>query len=128
MQRAGEAIDEVRRQVLFRAGAEPRAVVPGRRWLLLRMLFRLSAEERRDIGSLLVANRTLMGAYTVKEQLRDVLPADTRSDMVLGSTAQRARGSKGTESVCCWAATARSFVRAALIARRTFLRVLKLWM
>jgi transposase len=84
MKRAGEAVDEVRRQVLFRAGPELRAVGRGKRWLFLRAWVRLSSDQRQDIGSLLAANRTLMHAYTVKEQLRDVLRAETRSDMELG--------------------------------------------
>lgn len=84
MKRAGEAVDEVRRQVLFRAGPELRAVGRGKRWLFLRAWVRLSPDQRDEIGSLLAANRTLMHAYTVKEQLRDVLRAETRSDMALG--------------------------------------------
>jgi transposase len=84
MKRAGEAVDEVRRQVLFRASPELRALGRGKRWLFLRAWIRLSDDQRAEIGGLLSANRTLMHAYTVKEQLRDVLRADTRAEMELG--------------------------------------------
>ena len=84
MKRAGEAVDEVRRQVLFRASPELRALGRGKRWLFLRAWVRLTPEQREEVGSLLAANRTLMQAYTVKEQLRDVLHADTREQMTLG--------------------------------------------
>jgi len=86
MKRAGKAVDEVRRQVLFRAGPELRALGRGKRWLFLRAWIRLSDEQRQDIGQLLSANCTLMHAYTVKEHLRDVLRAPTRDDMQLGLT------------------------------------------
>ena len=82
--RAGEAVDELRRKVLFRAGPELRALGRGKRWLFLRAWIRLTVEQRQTIGELLVANRTLMHAYTVKEQLRDVLRAETKSEMVAG--------------------------------------------
>jgi len=84
MKRAGEAVDEVRRQVLFRASPELRALGRGKRWLFLRAWIRLSDDQRAEIGGLLSANRTLMHAYTVKEQLRDVLRAETRAEMELG--------------------------------------------
>jgi transposase len=95
MKRAGEAIDEVRRNVLFRAGPELRAVGRGKRWLFLRSPARLSDEQRRQVAVLLRGNRTLMHAYTVKEHLRDVLRADSRDEMaaalrmVLRRTARR---------------------------------------
>lgn len=84
MKRAGEAVDEVRRQVLFRASPELRALGRGKRWLFLRAWIRLTPEQRAEIGRLLSANRTLMQAYTVKEQLRDVLRAETRAEMEVG--------------------------------------------
>ena len=96
MKRAGEAVDEVRRRVLFRGGPELRALGRGKRWLFLRAWVRLTDDQRQDIGQLLSANRTLMHAYTVKEHLRDVLRAPTRADMeeglksILRRTARRA--------------------------------------
>lgn len=96
MKRAGEAVDEVRRKVLFRGGPELRALGRGKRWLFLRAWVRLSDDQRQAIGQLLSSNRTLMHAYTVKEHLRDVLHAPTRTDMeqglksILNRTARRA--------------------------------------
>jgi len=84
MKRAGEAVDEVRRRVLFRAGPELRALGRGKRWLFLRAWVRLSDDQRQTIGEVLAANRTLMHAYTVKEHLRDVLQAPTRAEMAAG--------------------------------------------
>jgi transposase len=84
MKRAGEAVDELRRQVLFRAGPELRALGRGTRWLFLRAWVRLTSEQHRVISTLLGHNRTLMHAYTVKEHLRDVLRAPTKADMEQG--------------------------------------------
>jgi transposase len=84
MKRAGEAIDELRRSVLFRAGPELRAVGRGKRWLVLRAWVRLSDEQRIELQGLLRANATLAHAYQVKEQLRDVLRAPTWMDMIAG--------------------------------------------
>lgn len=96
MKRAGEAVDELRRQVLFRAGPELRALGRGKRWLFLRAWVRLSTKQRESVGSVLSANHTLMHGYTVKEQLRDVLRAETCDEMkqglrqVMRRTARRA--------------------------------------
>jgi transposase len=96
MKRAGKAVDDVRRQVLFRASPELRAVGRGKRWLFLRAWVPLSDEQRATIAELLTANRALMHAYTVKEHLRDVLHAPTRAEMadglrsILRRTARRA--------------------------------------
>jgi transposase len=84
MKRAGEAVDEVRRRVLFRAGPELRVVGRGKRWLFLRSPVRLTDQQRREVAALLRANHTLMHAYTVKEHLRDVLRAASYEDMVEG--------------------------------------------
>jgi transposase len=84
MKRAGEAVDELRRAVLFRASPELRALGRGRRWLFLRPWERLTDAQQVELAELMCANRTLMHAYTVKEQLRDTLRAPTRDDMVLG--------------------------------------------
>ena len=73
MKRVGEAVDEVRRQVLFRAGPELRALGKGKRWLFLRGAERLTPEQHSALADVLKGNRKLMLAYTVKEQMRDVL-------------------------------------------------------
>lgn len=96
MKRAGKAVDEVRRQVLFHGGPELRALGRGKRWLFLRASNRLSDEQHRALRQVLTANRTLMHAYTVKEHLRDVLRAPTYIEMeaglrsILRRTARRA--------------------------------------
>lgn len=77
MKRAGQAVDEVRREVLFRGGPELRALGRGKRWLFLKASHRLADDERDTIAKLLMGNRRLMLAYTVKEQLRDVLREPT---------------------------------------------------
>lgn len=82
--RAGQAVDELRRKVLFRAGPELRALGRGKRWLFLRAWVRLTDAERQSLGQLLSYNSTLLHAYTVKEQLRDVLRAPTCDDMARG--------------------------------------------
>jgi transposase len=84
MKRAGEAIDELRRKELFRAGPELRAVGRGKRWLVLRAWVRLTDEQRGELKKLLRVNAKLARAYQIKEQLRDVLKAPTWSDMVAG--------------------------------------------
>lgn len=84
MKRAGQAIDELRRSVLFRAGPELRALGRGKRWLVLRAWERLTDPERTKLQTLLRGNTTLAHAYQVKEQLRDVLKAPTWVDMVAG--------------------------------------------
>lgn len=53
MKRAGEAVDEVRTRVLFRAGPELRAVGRGKRWLFLRSAARLTDQQRREVATLL---------------------------------------------------------------------------
>lgn len=84
MKRAGEAVDELRRQVLFRASPELRAVGRGKRWLFLRAWVRLNDVQRAELATVLRANSTLAHAYQLKEHLRDVLRADTRQDMIQG--------------------------------------------
>lgn len=84
MKRAGEAIDELRRRILFRAGPELRALGRGKRWLFLRAWVRLSDAQRADLADLLRANHKLAHAYQIKEHLRDVLRAPSGEEMKLG--------------------------------------------
>jgi transposase len=72
---ASACLDELRRQVFFRASAEHRAIGRGKRWLFLRASEKLSDEERADLGVMLSFNRTLARAYQIKEELRAVLRA-----------------------------------------------------
>lgn len=73
MKLAGQMLDELRREVFFRASAEMRAVGTGRRWLLLRAWDRLSESQRADLQAMLSYNASLARAYQIKEELRLVL-------------------------------------------------------
>jgi transposase len=84
MKLAGEMLDEVRRQVFFRASPELRAIGRGKRWLLLRAWERTSDSNRQDLRVLLARNRTLARAYQIKEELRDVLHAPNRAAIEVG--------------------------------------------
>jgi transposase len=85
MKRAGEAVDEMRRAVFFRAGPELRQVGRGSRWLLLRAWERSSIEQREKLKSLLAYNYLLARTYQIKEELREVvLHAPDRPSMEIG--------------------------------------------
>lgn len=84
MKLAGQMLDELRREVFFRAGAKMRAVGTGRRWLLLRAWERISEHERSDLKALLAFNTTLARGYQIKEELRAVLRAPDRGAMAKG--------------------------------------------
>lgn len=84
MKLAGAALDELRREVFFRAGKQMRAVGAGRRWLLLKAWERTTAEERTRLHQLLAQNRILARAYQIKEELREVLAAPDRASMEKG--------------------------------------------
>jgi transposase len=84
MKLAGQMLDELRRQVFFRAGPEMRAVGAGKRWLLLRAWERVSDDQRAEVNALLACNATLARAYQIKEELRSVLRAPNRADMAKG--------------------------------------------
>jgi transposase len=85
MKLAGQALDELRREVFFRAGPELRAVGRGLRWLLLRAWERTTDEQRAIIVAALAHNRTLARAYQIKEELRLVVTqAPDRATMEIG--------------------------------------------
>lgn len=69
LQHAGAALDDVRRQEFFRAGAVMRAVGRGKRWLLLRRWHTVRGSKRRELETLFAANRRLFKAYVLREQL-----------------------------------------------------------
>src|ERR1019366_6383582 len=81
---AGQMLDELRREVFFRAGSELRAIGRGKRWLLLRAWERTSDSQKADLQTLLARNRTLARAYQIKEELRDVLHAPDRPAIEIG--------------------------------------------
>lgn len=84
MKLAGAMLDELRRDVFFRAGPELRAIGRGQRWLLLRAWERTSPTDRCRLRELLGHNRTLARGYQIKEELRVVLAAPDRAAMEVG--------------------------------------------
>jgi len=84
MKLAGQMLDELRREVFFRASAKMRAVGTGRRWLLLRAWERLSNQQRTDLKAMLSYNATLARAYQIKEELRLVMHAPDGDAMAKG--------------------------------------------
>lgn len=81
---AGSCLDELRRQVFFRAGPEQRAIGRGKRWLLLRAWEKTTDAQRAELAPLLACNHTLARAYQIKEELRDVLHAPSGPDLAVG--------------------------------------------
>jgi transposase len=69
MQRANDAIDEVRRAEFFRKGGRMRGVVKGKRWLLLSRWVNLTAGKRQELNQLFALNRKVFKAYILKESL-----------------------------------------------------------
>lgn len=84
MKRAGEAINEVRKDVFFRAGPEMRGIGRGTRWLVLRVWERCNSTQQAKLRVLLSYNRTLARAYQINEELRETLHAPTRGSMEAG--------------------------------------------
>ena len=90
MKRANAAVDELRRQVFFRAGAEMRMIGRGNRWLCLRAWEKLTRSEKKKLKRLLAYNRQLAAAYQVKEELRHLLAkAPDRASLPYRSAAGR---------------------------------------
>jgi len=57
MQRANEAVDEVRRVEFFRKGGEARGLVKGKRWLQLSRWIHLTEVKRQELNQLFALNR-----------------------------------------------------------------------
>jgi transposase len=87
LQHASAALDDVRRQEFFRAGAVMRAHGRGKRWLLLRRWATVRGSKRRELETLFAANRRLFKAYVLREQLDRLWMYKTRRgvlDFLLG--------------------------------------------
>jgi transposase len=69
LRHVNQALDETRRAEFFRHGGDARAILRGKRWLLLRSWGNLERAERQQLGELLALNRRLAKAYLLKEQL-----------------------------------------------------------
>jgi transposase len=96
MKRAGEAMDELRRDIFFRAGAHMRALGKGKRWLLLRAWERTTETQRAELKQLFSYNGTLARFYQVVEELRLALHAPTRETMGLAFTRMLLRTQRRT--------------------------------
>ena len=74
------AVDEIRKQEFFRAGAWRRRLVRGKKWLLLTKQRRLRRQRRRGtLLELLVLNRRLYRAYVAKETFEHFWTYRTRA-------------------------------------------------
>jgi transposase len=78
LQHASAALDEVRRQEFFRAGAVMRKHGRGKRWLLLRRWKTVRGSKRQELQTLFAANRRLFKAYVLREQLDRLWTNKTR--------------------------------------------------
>lgn len=78
LQHASAALDDVRRQEFFRAGAVMRAHGRGKRWLLLRRWRTVRGSKRAELEALFAANRRLFKAYVLREQLDRLWTYKTR--------------------------------------------------
>lgn len=72
MQHANQAVDEVRRAEFFRQGGSQRALVKGKRWLLLTRWVNLSESKQQMLNELFSLNRRIMKAYLLKESLEQL--------------------------------------------------------
>jgi transposase len=84
MKRAGEALNEVRKDTFFRAGTELRGVGRGTRWLIQRAWERSSALQRAELRKLFAYNQQLARAYQIVDGLRHVLRYPNPRAMSLG--------------------------------------------
>jgi len=84
MKRMLKAVNEVRKDIFFRAGPEQRRVGRGTRWLVLRAWEHSSAEQMEALDKLLSMNTQLARAYQIAEELRSALQAPNRKAMEKG--------------------------------------------
>jgi len=82
--RVNAALDEIRREVFFRAGPEMRGIGRGTRWLVLRAWERCTPEQQAKVTELMRCNPLFARAYQIKEELRAVLHAPDRAAMEIG--------------------------------------------
>jgi len=82
LQHASAALDDVRRQEFFRAGAVMREHGRGKRWLLLRRWKTVRGSKRAELQTLFAANRRLFKAYVLREQLDRLWAYKTRTGVL----------------------------------------------
>jgi transposase len=81
---ANNYIDELRRDVFFRAGPLLRGIGRGKRWLFLRAWDNCTPEQQKELKRLLALNSQLANAYQIVEELRAVLHAPDEETMLRG--------------------------------------------
>jgi transposase len=86
IKRVGEALDELRRDVFFRAGPRWRRLGRGKRWLYLRRWEKCTEDQRKELRDYLRLNRTLARGYQIAEEFRAALHAPDRDAMGLAFT------------------------------------------
>jgi len=69
MRQVNNAVDETRRQEFFRRKGAFRAIMRGKRWLLLTRWRNLSPSQQTELCEALALNRRLFKAYYLKEQI-----------------------------------------------------------
>ena len=85
MKRAGEAINEIRKDTFFRAGKELRTVGRGTRWLVLRAWDKCTPRQQDELRRIFSYNGQLARAYQIVEELREVVVhARDRASMACG--------------------------------------------
>lgn len=72
LQRANDAIDEVRRAEFFRQGKAKRGLIKGKKWLLMSRWRNLSGLQRGELNRLFKLNRRVFKAYLLKESLENL--------------------------------------------------------
>lgn len=82
LQHASAALDDVRRQEFFRAGAVMRKHGRGKRWLLLRRWKTVRGSKRAELRALFAVNRRLFKAYVLREQLDRLWTYKTRTGVL----------------------------------------------
>lgn len=84
IKRATKAINEIRKDTFFRAGAELRSVGRGTCWLVLRAWDNCTPKQQDELRLLFSYNQQLARAYQIVEELRAVLGAPDRASMEIG--------------------------------------------
>jgi len=69
IQRANDAVDEVRRAEFFRKGPKMRDLIKGKKWLLMSRWKNLALNQRGILNRLFQLNRRVFKAYMLKESL-----------------------------------------------------------
>lgn len=69
IQHANDAIDEVRRAEFFRQGKQKRALIKGKKWLLMSRWKNLTGTQRGELNRLFQLNRRVFKGYLLKESL-----------------------------------------------------------